>query len=186
MALSNGASDQYHEFQFAGRYQLPRLNLNSSYAQSRTYGNLNDPSLFFGNDPQPVIQPDARARLSFDAPNRFVSWADIAGPWGLTLLPVYDLHTGFPYSVENQFREYVGSRNTRHFPRYSSCDLQVTHPVSLPLGDRRLKARAGFGVFNVFNHFTPRDVQNDINSTRFGDFSNDAWREYRGKFVIQF
>ncbi len=186
MALSNGASDQYHELQVAGRYQVARLTLNSSYARSRTYGNLNDPALFFGNDPQPVIQPDARARLSFDAPNRFVSWADIAGPWGLTLLPVYDLHTGFPYSVENQFREYVGSRNTRHFPRYSSCDLQVTRPVSLPLGDRRLKARAGFGVFNLFNHFTPRDVQNDLDSTRFGDFSNNAWREYRGKFVIQF
>jgi hypothetical protein len=46
--------------------------------------------------------------------------------------------------------------------------------------------RAGIGVFNAFNHFNPRDVQNDIASNEFGDFFNDAWREYRGKFVFQF
>ena len=110
----------------AGRYKLPRFTLNSSYVHSRAFGDLNDPSLFFGNTPQPVVQPDARARLSFDAPNRFLSWGDLQGPWKLTLLPVYDLHTGFPYSVENQFREYVGPRDAGHFPRFSSFDLQVS------------------------------------------------------------
>ena len=169
-----------------GRYKLPRFTLNSSYVHSRAYGDLNDPSLFFGNSPQAVIQPDARARLPFDAPNRFLSWGDIEGPWKLTLLPVYDLHTGFPYSVENEFREYVGPRDTRHFPRFSSFDLQVSRPVSLHMGERSLHMRAGFGVFNVFNHFNPRDVQNVEESSLFGEFFNDAWREYRGKLVFQF
>ncbi len=111
-------------------------------------------------------------------------WGDIAAPFKLTLLPVYDLHTGFPYSAENEFREYVGPRNSKQFPRFSSLDLQVSRPVSLHLGERHLKARAGFGVFNVFNHFNPRDVQNDVDSQRFGEFFNDAWREYRGKLGI--
>jgi len=186
MALSNGGSDSYREFQVAGRYQLPRFTLNGSYVHSRAYGNLNDPSLFLGNYPQAVIQPDARGRLPFDAPNRSLFWADIAAPFKLTLLPVYDLHTGFRYSPEDEFREYVGPRNSKHFPRFSSLDLQVSRPISLHLGERHLKVRAGFGIFNVLNHFNPRDVQNDVASQRFGEFFNDAWREYRGKFVFQF
>jgi hypothetical protein len=187
LALSNTGRDSYQEIQVAGRLKLPRLTLNSSYVHSRAYGNLNDPSLFFGNYPQAVIQSDARARLPFDAPNRFLSWGDVQGPWRFTLVPVYDLHTGFPYSVENEFREYVGPRNTRQFPRFSSFDLQATRPVSVRVGgDRRLHLRAGFSVYNVFNHFNPRDVQNVEESIVFGEFFNDAWREYRGKLVFQF
>ena len=94
----------------------------------------------------------------------------LQGPWKLTLLPVYDLHTGFPYSVENQFREYVGPRDSRHYPRFSSFDLQVSRPVSLHIGDRNSPLRAGFSVFNVFNHFNPRDVQNVQESSLFGEF----------------
>jgi len=186
MALSNGGNDSYREFQVAGRYRLPRFTLNGSYVHSRAYGTLNDPSLFFGNYPQAVIQPNGSGRLPFDAPNRFLFWADVAGPWKLTLIPVLDVHTGFPYSVENQYREYIGPRNTERFPRFSSFDLQVSRPISIPLGERHLKARAGLGVFNLFSHFNPRDVQNDINSSQFGGFYNDAWRVWRGKLVFEF
>ena len=186
MALSNGGNDSYREFQVVGRYRLPRFTLNGSYVHSKAYGTLNDPSLFFGNYPQAVIQPNDSGRLPFDAPNRVLFWADVTGPWKLNLIPVLDVHTGFPYSVENQYREYIGERNTERFPRFSSFDLQVTRPISLPLGDRHLKAKLGFGVFNLFSHFNPRDVQNDINSSQFGGFYNDAWRVWRGKLVFQF
>jgi hypothetical protein len=186
LELSNSGSDSYREFQVAARYQVARHVLNASYVRSRAFGDLNDFNQFFGNLAQPVIQPDARARLPFDAPNRFLFWGTLAGPWNLTLVPVYDLHTGFPYSTENQFREYVGPRNVDRFPRFSSFDLQVTRPISLHFGERRLRARVGMGVFNLFNHFDPRDVQNNVASPRFGGFFNSAWREYRGKFVLEF
>jgi hypothetical protein len=104
----------------------------------------------------------------------------------LTLVPVYDLHTGFPYSAESEFREYVGPRNVRRFPRFSSFDLQITRPVTLHFGEKRLRARVGAGVFNLFNHFNPRDVQSNVASARFGEFFNTSWREYRGKFVMEF
>jgi len=187
LALSNSGRDFYREFQVAGRYQASRFTLNGSYVRSRAYGNLNDPALFFGNYPQAVIQSDARARLPFDAPNRFLFWADIAGPKKFTLIPVYDIHTGFPYSPENEFREYAGLPNSRRYPWFSSMDLQVSRPFGVQFGEsHHLHFRAGFGVFNVFNHFNPRDVQNIVASNQYGDFFNDAWREYRGKFVIQF
>ena len=184
--LSSTGSDSYREFQVAARYQMARHVLNASYVRSRAFGDLNDFNQFFGNLEQPVIQPNARGRLSFDAPNRFLFWGTLAAPWKLTLVPVYEIHTGFPYSVQNEFREYVGPRNVTRFPRFSSFDLQITRPLTLPLGEKHLHARVGMGVFNLFNHFDPRDVQNNLTSARFGQFFNTTWREYRGKFVMEF
>ena len=187
ITLSNAGRDFYREYQIAGRYSSERFTLNGSYTRSRAYGNLNDPALFFGNYPQAVIQKDARARLPFDAPNRVLFWADIAGPKKFTLIPVYDIHTGFPYSPWNEYHEYVGPRNVSRYPRFESMDLQVTRPFALHVGEsRHIHVRAGFGIYNLFNHFNPRDVQNNVASNEFGEFFNDAWREYRGKFVFQF
>ena len=101
-------------------------------------------------------------------------------------MSVFDLHTGFPYSVENEYREYVGPRDALRFPRLNSLDLQVSRPVSLRIGHRHVKARVGAGAFNLLNHFNPRDVQNNLASPQFGEFFNSAWREYRGKFVVEY
>ena len=133
-----------------------------------------------------MIQPNGQGRLSYDAPNRVLLWGEFKAPWKVTVLPVYDIHTGFPYSVQNELRDYVGSRNSERFPRFQSVDLQVSRPVSIPFRDRHIKARVGFSVFNLFNHFNPRDVQTISESSSFGQFYNNAWREYRGKFVIEF
>ena len=186
IALSNAGSDSYREFQIAGRYQLSRMTLNGSYVRSRSSGDLNDPFLFFGNYPQAVIQPDEKGRVQFDAPNRELFWADVKGPWKLNIAPVYDIHTGFPYSVQNEYREYVGPRSSKRFPRFSSADLQITRPFTMHVRDHDLRLRAGGSIFNVFNHDNPRDVQNDCDSYSFGSFYNDAWREYRGKLVFEF
>lgn len=186
LVLSNHGADSYREFQISGRYKVGQLLFNASYVLSRAFGDLNDINQFFGNSAQPVIQPDQRGRLPFDAPNRFLFWGSIPWPWKLTIVPVYDLHTGFPYSLEDQFRAYVGPRNAERFPRFSSFDVQITRRVIVPILGKRVPARMGGGVFNVFNHFNPRDVQNNLASARFGGFFNNAWREYRGKFVLEF
>ena len=186
LELSNKGSDSYREFQVAARYKAGRQLLNASYVRSRAFGDLNELNQFFGNLAQPVIQPDARGRLPFDAPNRFLFWGTLSAPWKLTVVPVYDLHTGFPYSLENQFREYVGPRNINRFPLFSSFDFQVSRPISLHFRGKKVPARVGMGAFNLFNHFNPRDVQNNLASARFGGFFNSSWREYRGKFVLEF
>ena len=160
--------------------------MNASYVRSRAYGNLNDFSQFFGNVTKPVIQPQAEGRLSYDAPNRFLTWGEFKAPWKLTLMPEFDVHTGFPYSIQDAYREYIGQRNSQRYPRFSSFDIQVLRPFSIPFGEKHLKARAGLSVFNLFGHFNPRDVQAIQTSSHFGEFSNDAWREFRGKLVFEF
>lgn len=185
LELSNNGFDTYREFQVAARFKARQHLLNISYVRSRAYGDLNDLNQFFGNLAQPVIQPDARGRLPFDAPNRFLFWGSIATPWKLTVVPVYDLHTGFPYSVEDEYRAFVGPRNVDRFPIFSSFDMQVSRRISLPFHGKRIPVRVGAGAFNLFNHFDPRDVQNNLASARFGGFFNSSWREYRGKFVLE-
>ena len=184
LSLSNDGSDFYKEFQVTGRYRIHRSTLNASYVRSRTYGDLNDFNQFFGNYPYAVIQPNQRGRLSFDAPNRFLAWGEIAAPWKLTFAPVVDVHTGFPYSTINQYREFVGPRNESRFPRFISTDLQVLREIRLPIKEKH--ARVGFGVFNIFNRPNYRDVQNDLDSYRSGEFFNGVGRTFHGKFVLEF
>ena len=131
-----------------------------------------------------MIQPNQRSRLSFDAPNRFLAWGEIAAPWKLTFAPVVDVHTGFPYSTINQYREFVGPRNESRFPRFISTDLQVLREIRLPIKEKH--ARVGFGVFNIFNRPNYRDVQNDLDSYRSGEFFNGVGRTFHAKFVLEF
>jgi carboxypeptidase family protein len=184
LSLSDRGSDFYKEFQITGRYRIHSSTLNASYVRSRAYGDLNDFNQFFGNDPQAVIQPNQRGPLNFDAPNRVLAWGEIAAPWKLTLAPIVDVHTGFPYSTINQYREFVGPRNDLRFPRFVSTDLQVWREIRLPIKEKH--ARIGFGVFNVFNRANYRDVQNDVDSYRFGEFFNGIGRTFHGKFVLEF
>jgi TonB dependent receptor/Carboxypeptidase regulatory-like domain len=183
--LASRGREFYREFQITGKYQVHHSTINASYVRSRAFGDLNDFTQFFGNDAVAVIRANQRGRLGFDSPNRLLAWGEIAAPWKLTLMPVFDVHTGFPYSVENQRREFVGPRNTLRFPRFESVDLQVQREIRLPMFKER-KAKVGFGVFNLFNHYNPRDVQSDLDSYRFGAFLNPVVRTFRGKFVLEF
>ncbi|MCU1301296.1 MAG: Outer rane receptor for ferrienterochelin and colicin [Candidatus Sulfotelmatobacter sp.] len=186
LSLASRGRDFYREFQVTGRYQIHRQTLNASYVRSKATGDLNDFNQFFGNDPQPVIQPNSRGPLAFDAPNRFLAWAELNGPWKLMLMPVLDIHTGFPYSVVNERRDFVGPRNDKRFPQFDSFDLQVLRTFGLPFHGKEHKVKLGFGVFNLFNHANYRDVQNDLDSDRFGQFFNSAVRTFRGKLVFGF
>ena len=186
LSLANRGRDFYREFQITGRYQIRHHTLNASYVRSKATGNLDDFNQFFGNDPQAVIQADARGRLSFDAPNRFLVWGEFRAPWKMTVLPVFDLHTGFPYSVVNQGRDFVGPRNDQRFRGFNSTDVQVLKEFALPFRGKEHTVKVGLGVFNLFNHFNPRDVQNDLDSYRFAEFFNGPNRTFRGKFVFGF
>jgi hypothetical protein len=186
LSLSNGGRSFYREFQLTGQYKVRRGTLNASYVRSKAYGNLNDFDQFFGNDAVAVIQPDERARLPFDAPNRFLAWGQFELPFKLRVLPVLDIHTGFPYSVTDDLRDFIGPRDSERFPRFTSFDLQVTRPIRVPLPHEKFKARIGFSVFNLFNNFNPRDVQNDVDSYRFGALFNSVDRTFRGKFILEF
>jgi hypothetical protein len=186
LTLSNSGRDRYREFEATARYRLgEKTHLTASYVRSSAVGDLNDFNSFFGNVVQAVIRPNERSLLSFNAPNRFLFWAEVQAPFKLTISPVLDIHSGFPYSVVNEQLDFVGARNQAgRFPGFAAVDLEVLRQVKLPFTKR--KGRIGVRTFNLFNSFNPVDMQNNLASSRFGTFFNSKDLQIRGKFVIDF
>ena len=107
--------------------------------------------------------------------------------YGIPLAPVLDIRNGFPLSIIDEDRNFAGPRNRAgRFPTFGSLDMQALKTLALPLRDRKYRARVGLKVFNVTNHFNPRDFQGNLASSSFGGFFNDVQRSFRGKFVLEF
>jgi len=180
LGLNNSGSSRYREFQVTTRYKFrERDEFVASYIRSSSRGDLNDFNSYYGNFENPIIQPNERTRLPWDSPDRFLFWGEFHAKYGITLAPVLDIRTGFPYSVINEERSFVGPRNQAgRFPTFASIDLQVLKTVSLPGRWKKYQANLGLKVFNLTNHFNPRDFQNNLASDSFGVFSNGVGRMY--------
>ena len=108
-------------------------------------------------------------------------------PFDVVASPVLDIRTGFPFSRIDENQNFVGPRNKdNRFTRFISLDAQITKGVSLPILGKKYKTRIGVKIFNITNHFNPRDVQSNIDSVSFGAFSNSVGRTFRGKFEFEF
>lgn len=188
LLLLSGGRSRYREFQFTTRYKLgERSDLLASYVRSRATGDLNTFDVYFGNFQNPIIRPNERSRLPFDAPNRFLFWGDLQLPRDITASPVLEVRNGFPFSLVDEELNFIGRRNRAgRFPTFASLDLQVTKGLTIPFKGKTYKFRAGFKVFNLLNRFNPRDIQNNLGSPNFGGFFNGVGRTFRGKFVFEF
>ena len=187
LSLSNAGKSRYRELQVTTRYTFRHDELNASYVRSRAIGDLNDFNSYLGNFQNPNIRPNERSLLPYDAPNRFVFWGNFAVKYGITVTPVLDLRNGFPLSNIDEDRNFVGERNRAgRYPTFASLDMQVMKRLSAP-GRFKEKYRFSVGVkvFNVTNHFNPRDYQGNLASDDFGGFYNGVGRKYGMKFLIE-
>jgi hypothetical protein len=184
LLLQNNGRSRYREFQAVGRFRFQEgRNIFLSYVRSQARGNLNDFNTYFGNQKHPVIRPDEYGRQPFDAPHRLLFWGDFAVPFNMVLSPVVDWRSGFPFSIVDENQDFVGPRNEGgRFPRLLTLDLLVMKALKIKFRGKEYKGRAGFTVFNITNHWNPRDVQNNIASPQFGTFFNSADRSIRLKF----
>jgi hypothetical protein len=184
IVLRTDGRSRYREGQVTARYRFHGEDqLVGSYTRSSASGNLNDFNRFFGNVEDPVIRPDAIGPLPWDAPHRVLLWASVSLPRGFAIFPVLDARTGFPLSNVDADRDFVGPRNAvGRFPTFVSLDTQVTKTFLL-FGRR---ATIGVKIFNLTNHFNPRDYQGNLASARFGDFDNSVGRAFRGKWIVEF
>jgi len=184
VVLRSDGRSRYREAQVTGRYTFHGDDrIVASYTRSSAIGNLNDFNGFFGNIENPVIRPDERGALPWDAPNRVLVWASLALPHGFALFPVLDTRTGFPVSNVDGDRNFVGPRDgVGRFPTFVSLDAQVTKRFRV-LGHN---ATIGLKVFNITDHFNPRDYQGNLASANFGGFDNSVGRTFRGKWIFEF
>jgi hypothetical protein len=182
--LRTDGRSRYREGQISARYQFHGSDqIVGSYTRSSAVGNLNDFNSFFGNIENPVIRPDARGPLPWDAPNRLLFWSSISLPRDFAVFPVLDVRTGFPLSNVDGDRNFVGPRNeVGRYPAFVSLDTHVTKKLRV----FHHNATVGLKIFNITDHFNPRDYQGNLASRRFGGFDNSVGRTFRGKWVFEF
>src|SRR6185503_6738890 len=184
LQLRTDGRSRYREAQITTRYQFHGTDqIVGSYTRSSAIGNLNDFNTYFGNIENPVIRPDARGPLPWDAPNRYLFWSNVSLPRGFTVFPLLDVRTGFPLSNVDEDRNFVGARNEAgRYPTFISLDMQVSKRFRV-LGHN---ATIGVKVFNITDHFNPRDYQGNLASANYGGFDNSVGRTFRGKWVFEF
>ena len=188
LLLRNIGTSRYREFQVTARYTFRGHDeLNAFYVRSRAIGDLNDINSYYANFGNPIIRRNERSLLPFDAPNRFVFWGNFSVKYGITVAPVLDIRNGFPLSVIDEDRNFVGPRNRAgRFPNFASLDLQVLKRISAPgRFSEKYGFRVGLKVFNLTNHFNPRDFQGNLASDEFGGFYNGVGRKFAMKFVVE-
>ncbi len=151
-----------------------------SYTRSVARGETNDFSSLFANGDVEVLQPGSMARLSADAPHRLLAWGTFTLPAGFAVSPAVDWHSGFPYSVFDAQQNYVGGPNARSFPAFFSLDVVVYK--SLTVAHRHVKMNVQ--VFNLTNHFNPRDVFSTLGGAQSGTFTNSVGPTVRGDIVV--
>ena len=184
LLLQNNGRSRYRELQAVARFRFQEgRNIFLSYVHSDARGNLNDFNTYFGNLKHPVIRPDEYGKQPFDVPHRLLFWGDFAVPFNMVVSPVVDWHTGFPFSTLDENQNFVGPRNEGgRFPQLLTLDLLVMKALKIRFRGKEYKGRAGFTVFNITNHWNPRDVQNNLGSQQFGTFYNSPDRSIRLKF----
>jgi carboxypeptidase family protein/TonB-dependent receptor-like protein len=180
LGVDNSGSSRYRELEVTARYKFRENDeFTASYVRSSSQGDLNDFNSYFSNFENPIIQANERSRLPWDVPNRFLFRGEFHVPYRITLVPVLDIRTGFPYSIIDEERNFVGPRNLAgRFPNFASIDLQILRTVSLPGRFNKYRVELGLKVFNLTNHFNPRDFQNNLASDNFGGFFNGVGRQF--------
>jgi hypothetical protein len=187
LLLTNTGASRYDEFESTVRIRASdKADLSASYVHSTGRGDLNSLSDIFVPFEQPVIRPNAYANLPANIPNRLVMWGSFKIPWKMTASPVLDFHSGFPYSAVDVLQNYVGTPNSRRFPTFASLDLEMSRDFRLKflpwVGKHTM--RGALRIFNITNHFNPRDVYSSIASPDFGHFAGLQHRSYDSSLSI--
>jgi Carboxypeptidase regulatory-like domain/TonB-dependent Receptor Plug Domain len=186
IVLRSAGQATYRALELTARLHLPHKDqFFVSYVRSRAQGDLNDFNSYFGDFGVPVIRQNQYSNLPFDVPNRLLAWGTINLPRRITIAPIFEVRSGFPYSVRDAEQNFVGVRNSdqTRFPTFLSLDAEIAKEVQLT---KKYGVRLSLRVFNATNHFNPRDVRANTADPRFGEFFASYHRFFTGGFDIIF
>jgi len=86
-------------------------------------------------------------------------------------------HSGFPYTVVDENNELVGEPNSRRYPEYFSANLHVERRFRFWHCEWALRG----GVNNITGRRNPTVVNNNIDSSSFGQFYGGSGRTFNGR-----
>ncbi|HEV7860477.1 MAG TPA: carboxypeptidase regulatory-like domain-containing protein [Pyrinomonadaceae bacterium] len=186
IVLRSAGRATYRALELTARFNLPEKNaIYVTYTRSRSRGDLDDFNNYFGDFGVPVIRSNQYSNLPFDVPNRFLTWGTISLPKRISLAPILEVRSGFPYSVRDAEQNFVGVRNSgrTRFPRFAALDTELAKEFQLT---KKYAVRLSLRGFNLTDHFNPRDVRANTADPSFGRFLSSYRRYFAGGFDIVF
>jgi hypothetical protein len=186
IVLRSAGEATYRALELTARFRLPHKDqFVVSYVRSRARGDLNDFNSYFGDFGAPVIRQNEYSNLPFDVPNRLLAWGTINLPHRVTIAPIFEVRSGFPYSVRDAEQNFVGVRNSdqTRFPNFLSLDTEIAKEFQVT---KKYGVRLSLRVFNATNHFNPRNVHANTADPRFGEVFNSYHRFSSAGFDIIF
>jgi hypothetical protein len=179
---SNGIS-WYRELQISARQAWSdEAQVFVSYVRAWSRVESNDFGSMFTNLDTPLLEPnDTESPGITDVPHRLRAWATFTLPRRIVISPAVDWRTGFPFSIHDMSRHYVGGFNTARLPAHFAVDL--TSFKTFDVFSRKMDL--GLQVFNLTNHFNPRDVISVIDSPRFGELTNNPGVSFGGYMQVR-
>jgi hypothetical protein len=151
------------------------VDVTLSYSRSVARGDLNSLASYFDVMMWPIIGRNAYAPTNADVPNRFLARGRAMPTQRWLLVGIFDWRSGLPYSVVDEYLDFVGARNALRFPPYARTELGIEHRFKI----FRYQPWIGVRAFNAFDKFLPTDVQANISSPAFGTFYNSEYRQLR-------
>jgi hypothetical protein len=177
--LQSTRRDKYRGATIAARHTFENgAVLFGSYTRSRaSTDQALDPllgALFFA--------PQQGAPLSWDAPNRALSWGTVPTPfWGIDFAYLFEYRTGYPFSVVSQQQFLIGAPDSKRFPDYASLNISLEKKFRF---GKYLFAVRGT-VINLTGRQNPTVVVNNIDAVGvtppFLNFSGGQGRAFTGR-----
>ncbi|HEX7798150.1 MAG TPA: TonB-dependent receptor [Vicinamibacterales bacterium] len=176
LLLQSEGHSRYREGEISAHFNGgPSVDLNLSYVYSQARADLNSFSYFFDNVLAPVVGENGYGPARADAPHRFLARGRAYPMRNWLLVGVLDWRSGLPYSVVNEYLDYVGPRNNLRFPTYKRVDFGVEHRFKI----KKYRPWIGVRADNALGSFLPSDVQANISSPAFRTFYNSEYRQFR-------
>jgi hypothetical protein len=191
LVLSDQGTSRYRALETTVTFRPGRKSVvNFSYTRSDSRGDLNTFGTILGPLQKAVITPDRYALSRSDSPNRFLVWGDVASLKSIMVSPALDVHTGFPFAFFDADRHVPNEIDFGRLPQTVSLDLGLYRDFRLRALEPQARLRLGLRVYNLTNHFNPRDANLGENATETAPllkgYLNNAGRAYRLSAVFSF
>jgi hypothetical protein len=185
IVLDGSGNSSYRQAEFTAKLAWENgQQLVFSYVHSRAEGDQNIFDNFVGNFADPFIRPSAYANLPGDLPNRFLMWGNVKLPFErFQLLPTVEYRDGFPYTVFDEFQNYVGVPNSNRFPNFFSLDARLMRDFKV---SKKYTVRLSVTGYNLTDHFNALAVHDNIDDPQYGVFFGNYHRRYRFDFEVLF
>jgi hypothetical protein len=159
--LSNQRQDYYNSVEIAVRQPLKgRFEWMVSYIRSSATSN----AVIDRSIDQPLTVSNDTGPLPWNAPNRLLSWGYVPvwrKNWAIAYM--LDWHSGFPFSVQDQYGQLMGTVDQYRFVQFFELNLFVERQLTI----RGYHLAVRFGFDNITGHQNSNQVENVVGGPNF-------------------